>query len=396
MASWTMIELYDHQKEVLKKLKNGSILWGGTGVGKSITALAYYFDIECEGMKKPRNLLIITTAQKRDKYEWDGECAKFDLNQNPDLCYWGVKVKIDSWNNIEKYQFIDGWFVIFDEQRVTGKGPWVDSFLCIARRNRWILLSATPGDKWIEYMPVFVANGFYRNKTDFKRQHVIYSPYITKYPKIIGYQGLSILREHRNDILVGMHFDKVTVPHHEDVKVDYNKDLYNQVMKNRWNPYTEKPLQDASALCLCLRKVVNSDQRRLEAVKNILYEHPKAIIFYNFDYELEMLRSLGGVIGEWNGHKHEEVPQGSRWIYLVQYNAGSEGWNCITTDTIIFFSRNYSYKMMTQAAGRIDRINTAYHDLYYYYLITDSRIDCAIGRALRDKKDFNEAAFVGL
>lgn len=389
-----MIELYDHQKEVLGKLKSGSILWAGTGVGKSITALSYYFDIECEKMNKPKNLLIITTAQKRDKHEWDGECAKFDLNQNPELCYWNVKVKIDSWNNIEKYQFLEGWFVIFDEQRVTGKGPWVDAFLRLARRNRWILLSATPGDKWIEYMPVFIANGFYRNKTDFKRQHVIYSPYITKYPKIIGYNGVSILEKHRNDILVGMHYEKKTVHHNTNVKVEYDSELYSTVLKTRWNPFKEEPIQDAAGLCLCLREVTNNDIRRLEAVKRIMLFHRKVIIFYNFDYELEMLRSLPMTVAEWNGHKHEEVPEGDRWAYLVQYNAGSEGWNCVTTDTIIFFSRNYSYKMMTQAAGRIDRINTAYHDLYYFYLVSDSKIDKAIGRALEAKKDFNEAAFV--
>lgn len=389
-----MIELFGHQKEVLDKLKSGSILWAGTGAGKSITALSYYFDVECEKMNKPKNLLIITTAQKRDKHEWDGECAKFDLNQNPELCYWKVKVKIDSWNNIEKYQFLEGWFVIFDEQRVTGKGPWVDSFLRLARHNRWILLSATPGDKWIEYMPVFIANGFYRNKTDFKRQHVIYSAYVTKYPKIIGYNNVSVLEKHRNDILVGMHYEKQTIHHNTDINVEYDKELYSSILKNRWNPYTEEPIQDAAGLCYCLRKVVNNDIRRLDAVKKIMVFHPKVIIFYNFDYELELLRTLPGTVAEWNGHKHEPIPVGDRWAYFVQYNAGSEGWNCITTDTIIFFSRNYSYKMMTQAAGRIDRINTAYRDLYYFYLVSDSRIDKAIKKALETKKDFNEAAFV--
>lgn len=389
-----MIELYENQKEVIHRLKSGSILWSGTGSGKSITALAYYFEVECQGMKKPKNLLIITTAQKRDKYEWDGECAKFDLNQNPELSYWKVKVKIDSWNNIEKYQWLEGWFVIFDEQRVTGKGPWVNAFLRIARHNRWILLSATPGDKWIEYMPVFIANGFYRNKTDFYTQHCIYSPYVTKYRQIIGYNKVSVLEKHRNDILVGMHYEKKTVPHSEDVLIDYDLEKYRQVLKTRFNPFTEEPLRDASALCLCLRRVVNDNPKRLEAVRDILEQHSKAIIFYNYDYELEMLRQLDCRKAEWNGHRHEPVPEGSRWVYLVQYNAGAEGWNCITTDTIIFFSKSYSYKAMTQAAGRIDRVNTAYHDLYYFYLASDSGIDKAISKALKNKKDFNEAAFI--
>ncbi|MBO7452317.1 MAG: DEAD/DEAH box helicase family protein [Clostridiales bacterium] len=388
-----MIELYDHQKEVLKRLKCGSILWAGTGTGKSITALAYYFIMECNNMKNPMDLLIITTAQKRDKNEWDGECAKFDLSSDPKLCWWNVKVEIDSWNNIQKYSDVTNRFVIFDEQRVTGKGPWVNSFLKIAKNNRWILLTATPGDKWIEYMPVFIANGFYRNKTDFYRQHCIFSPFTT-YMKIIGYRDKRILEQHRREILVGMHYDKKTVPHLEYINVPYNKKLYLNVLNERWDPYENHPIRNASGLCSILRRITNEEKERLNKVKDILRFHPKAIIFYNFDYELEMLRTIDGVKAEWNGHKHEDVPTGSRWAYFVQYNAGSEGWNCVTTDTVIFFSRSYSYKAMTQAMGRIDRINTAYHDLFYYYLVSDSAIDKAIGKALDEKQDFNETAFV--
>lgn len=391
-----MIELYENQREVIGKLKSGSILWSGTGSGKSITSLAYYFEVECQHMKYKKDLLIITTAQKRDKYEWDGECAKFDLSQDNELCYWGVNVVIDSWNNIEKYKWVDGWFVIFDEQRVTGKGPWADAFIKIAKHNNWILLSATPGDKWIEYMPVFIANGFYKNKSEFYREHCIYSPFVTKYPKIIGYRNKDILEKHRDEILVGMHYDKKTVRHEEEVKVEYDKELYLSTMKTRWDPFKEEPILDAAGLCYCLRKVVNNDIRRLSKVIEIMRKHPKAIIFYNFDYELELLRQLNCTVAEWNGHKHEEVPSGDRWAYLVQYSAGAEGWNCITTDTMIFFSRSYSYKGMTQAAGRIDRINTAYNDLYYFYLTSDSGIDLGIKKALDAKRDFNEAAYVSL
>ena len=130
----------------------------------------------------------------------------------------------------------------------------------------------------------------------------------------------------------------------------------------------------------------------------IVEDHPKAIIFYNFDYELEILRNLyygeDVEIAEWNGHKHQPIPRGDKWIYLVQYTAGAEGWNCITTDTIIFYSQNYSYKVLKQASGRIDRLNTPYTDLYYYHLVSKSGIDLAISRALKNKKQFNETRFV--
>jgi superfamily II DNA or RNA helicase len=137
---------------------------------------------------------------------------------------------------------------------------------------------------------------------------------------------------------------------------------------------------------------------RIEKIHELLQEHPKAIIFYNYDYELEILRKYCEDTkygyAEWNGHKHEEVPIGDKWLYLVQYRAGAEGWNCITTDTIIFYSLTYSYKDSVQAAGRIDRMNTPFVDLNYFYLISSSKIDLAISKCLRGKKNFNEKSFI--
>ena len=377
-----MIELYPHQEEAVQRLKNGSILWGGVGTGKSLTAVAYYIRNEY-----PKDLLIITTARKRDTGEWEDECMKL---LPPDF----TSIRIDSWNNIEKYADVHGCFIIFDEQRVTGNGPWANTFVKMAKANRWILLSATPGDKWIEYMPVFIAHGFYKNKTEFRNRHVIYSQSSRiRYPKIIGYREKDILEKHRSEILVGMSFEKHTVQHHEIVTVDYDRELYLKALRDRWDPFKNEPVLDAAGLCYVLRRCANQGEDRLAQVFEIMVKHRKAIIFYNFNYELEMLRQLPFTVREWNGQKHEEIPDGDRWAYLVQYTAGAEGWNCITTDTIIFYSRNYSYKTLMQAAGRIDRLNTGYSDLYYFYLVTDSGIDKAIGKALSEKRDFNESAF---
>lgn len=400
------ITLRDYQMDAVNNMKNGCILNGGVGSGKSRTALAYYYK-ENGGrldsnkyvkMKKPKDLYIITTARKRDTLEWEAEMLPFLITSDPKTTiYPDMKVTVDSWNNIKKYSNVYGAFFIFDEQRVVGSGAWVKAFLKIARKNKWILLSATPGDTWADYIPVFIANGFYRNKTEFIQEHVVYARYC-KYPKIDRYIGTGKLIRLRNDILINMDFERETISHHEDVYVRYNTSMYKDAVRFRWNPYKNEPIVNAGELCYVWRKIVNSDESRQVALLELFEKHPKMIVFYNFDYELDILKGLyygeNVEVAEWNGHRHEAVPTSDSWIYLVQYTAGAEGWNCITTDCITFFSQNYSYKIMQQAAGRIDRLNTPYRHLFYYHLKTRSGIDLAISRALSEKKTFNETRYL--
>ena len=398
--------LYDYQMDAVKKMTNGCILNGGVGSGKSRTGLYYYFKEQGGSINpdyvpmkhKPRDLYIITTARKRDDLEWEGELVPFLLSTHPDQnVFYGNKVVVDSWNNIKKYSDISGAFFIFDEQRVVGSGAWVKSFLKIARGNDWILLSATPGDTWSDYIPVFIANGFYKNKSEFLREHVVYSRF-SKYPKIDRYLNTGRLVRLRDRILVDMDFTRHTIPHHEDVYCRYDISKYKDAIKTRWDPYKNEPIQQASGLCYILRRVVNEDESRQRALLEIFEKHPKMIVFYNFDYELDILKGIyygnNCEIAEWNGHAHQPIPQSERWVYLVQYTAGCEGWNCVKTDTIVFYSQNYSYKVMEQASGRIDRLNTPFRDLYYYHLKSRSGIDLAISKALKEKKQFNERKFV--
>ena len=395
------ISLYKHQQDAIKKMRNGCILCGDVGSGKSRTGLAYYFIQQggklepYEKMNNPKRLYIITTARKRDEQEWEGELVPFLLS--PSQNEYDFDVVIDSWNNIKKYIEVKDAFFIFDEQRVVGSGAWVKAFYKITKSNEWILLSATPGDTWMDYIPVFVANGFYKNRTAFINEHVIYD-YRMKFPKVDRYINTGRLLRLRNRILVDMEFERSTIIHHEDVFVDYDSRAYKDLFKYRWNNEKGEPIENASELCYEARKIVNSHPSRLNMVYDIALEKNRVIIFYNFDYELELLHQLFDesvfTVAEWNGHKHQPVPESTRWVYFVQYTAGSEAWNCITTDTIIFFSQNYSYKVMKQASGRINRLNTPYKDLYYYHLKSRSGIDVAISKALKSKKKFNETRFV--
>lgn len=404
------IKLRDYQLDAVKRMTNGCILCGGVGSGKSLTSLAYYY-VQNEGVLNadtyvpmndpPKDLYIITTARKRDTLEWEGELCAFLMSTNPEIDMYDHKVIVDSWNNIKKYVNVSNAFFIFDEQRVIGSGEWVKAFLKITKTNEWILLSATPGDTWLDYVPVFVANGFYKNRSEFIREHVIYSRF-SKFPKVDRYINVNRLVRLRNKILINMDFQRETISHHEDIFVDYDIKKYKEVGKTRWNPYKNEPIINAAELCYVWRKIVNTDQSRQIAMLQIIEKHPKAIIFYNFDYELDLLKELFASlcedgcfeIAEWNGHKHQPVPTCDSWVYLVQYNAGAEGWNCVSTDTIIFYSQNYSYKIMAQSAGRIDRMNTPYKDLYYYHLKSKSGIDLMISKALKEKKTFNERKYV--
>ena len=382
------MELQPHQQVALTQLSNGKILWGLTGSGKSRVAAAYYIEEE-----RPRDVYVITTAKKRDSLDWDKEFIQYGIGTQRNGTVSGV-LTVDSWNNIAKYDQVSDAFFIFDEQRLVGSGKWVRSFLKIAKQNRWILLSATPGDTWLDYIPVFIANGFYKNRTEFKREHVVYSTW-TKFPKVVRYLNTSRLNKLRSQLLVPMTHVKTTIRHPKTYWVEHNEELLRSVIKNRWHIYQNRPIRDVAELFAVLRRIVNSDPSRVRALRALLSTHPKIVTFYNFNYELDALRGLQNEVelAEWNGHKHEEIPSGDRWIYLVQYVAGSEGWNCIETDTTLFYSLTYSFKNWEQAHGRIDRLNTPFSDLWYYTLRSRSIIDHAVWQSLKAKKNFNAAKY---
>ena len=399
------MELDNGQLEAIDRLKNGSILVGKVGSGKSRTGLTYFFCKECGGkvcinqqgvyspMTNPKDLYIITTAKKRDDGEWDKELIPFFLYPKDAA---PIKIVVDSWQNLPKYANVMNSFFIFDEQRLVSYGKWTKTFLRISKHNKWILLSATPADKWEDLAPIFIANGFYQNITEFRHKHCVYNPHV-KWRQVSRYINQGKLIKLRELVYVDIEYSNEKVKHDEKIFVDFNRDLYKDVMKTRWNPYENAPIENVSQFCYILRRIINSDESRIEAVKSILSEHPKVIIFYNFDYELDILRELTKDLeifkAEWNGHLHQPVPECAQWVYLVQYTAGAEGWNCTTTNTIIFFSQNYSYKTMVQASGRIDRRNSPFKDLYYYHLVSRASLDLAISKALKSKKQFNEKGF---
>lgn len=396
-----MIQLTDYQISAIERMKNGCVLRGGTGSGKTLTSLVYVYEKvlggqtpiypghKYSGQKDIVPVYIITTPKKRDSGDWASEAALVPMDLHT----------VDSWNNVKKYEKVKDAIFIFDETKITGYGAWTYSFLKIVKHNKWVLLSATPGDSFMEYASLFVANGFYKNKTEFERNHVVWSRW-AKYPKVDRYLNVPRLIKLRDSILIEMPAIRATTQKHKNIMCSYDPIDYDILLKQRWNFYEEKPIRDISQLCYLLRRVVNSDPSRLEALDSIHTRHPRLIIFYNYNYELDILRQWCSdnkiLYSEWNGHNHDELPDGPSWAYLCQYTAAQEAWNCIETDCIIFYSQTYSYKALIQSAGRIDRMNTPYRFLYYYHLITDSSIDIGIQKALTNKENFNEGKWMEL
>lgn len=374
-------KLYSHQEEALGLLQSGKVLVGGVGSGKSRVGASWALSQADES-----KIIVITTARKRDSLEWGGEFAVFGADLN--------KLTIDSWNNIRKYQSLCDHVFIFDEQRVVGSGAWVKSFLKIVKHNQWILLSATPGDVWLDYVPLFIANGYYKNRTEFIERHVVWDRF-AKYPKVKMYRDQGLLEARRRKILIPMPAERHTRRNRSYILMSYDRKRYETIAKKRRDPETGLPFRNAAGVCYGLRKCVNSDRSRVDHIRLVAHKRKKLIVFYNFDYERDILLELQDEfnVAEWNGHNHQPIPTTDSWVYLVQYTAGGEGWNCVETDTIVFYSLNYSWKILEQAEGRIDRINTPFTDLHYFYFFSESGIDSAIRKAVQEKGVFNERIF---
>lgn len=374
-------KLYSHQEEALGLLQSGKVLVGGVGSGKSRVGASWALSQADES-----KIIVITTARKRDSLEWEGEFAALGADFE--------EVTIESWNNISKFDDCCLNVFIFDEQRVVGSGAWVKSFLKIAENNQWILLSATPGDVWLDYVPLFIANGYYKNRTEFAERHIVWDRF-AKYPKVKRYLDTGLLEARRRKILVPMPAERHTRRNRSYIPMEYDRDMYESIAKKRVDPWTEEPYRNAAGVCYGLRKCVNSDRSRVDHIRLVARKRKKLIVFYNFNYERDILLELRDEfnVAEWNGHNHEPIPSTDSWVYLVQYTAGAEGWNCVETDTIVFYSLNYSWKILEQAEGRIDRINTPFTDLHYFYFFSESGIDSAIQKAVQEKGVFNERIF---
>lgn len=383
MIEYALKKLRPAQRDAVDRMHDGCVLLGRTGSGKTMTALGYWLKVHAQ-----QDLYVVTTPAKRDAMEWEGDSAKLGQYLPPE--------RVVSWNKIKDFEYLESAFVVFDEQRVSGSGKWVKSFLKIAKRNDWILLSATPGDVWIDWLPLFIANGFYRTRTQFTDRHVIWDPH-TRYPRIKRYIEEDRLERCQEAICVYLASPNPISRMVHDELVSYDSRKYAEVTRKRWNPFEVRPMMDAGELCRVQRRIVLENVCREEALERLLKGHPRALVFYSYNYELEAIKAvcerLGRSYGQRNGHRHDPVPVSKEpWVYIVQYQS-ADAWNCISTNIAILYSLPYSWRQQEQAMGRIDRMNTPFDELHYYRLMTDSTIDNAILACLDRKETFNERVY---
>lgn len=383
MIEYALKKLRPAQRDAVDRMHDGCVLLGRTGSGKTMTALGYWLKVHAQ-----QDLYVVTTPAKRDAMEWEGDSAKLGQYLPPE--------RVVSWNKIKDFEYLESAFVVFDEQRVSGSGKWVKSFLKIAKSNDWILLSATPGDVWIDWLPLFIANGFYRTRTQFTDRHVIWDPH-TRYPRIKRYIEEDRLERCQEAICVYLASPNPISRMVHDELVSYDSRKYAEVTRKRWNPFEVRPMMDAGELCRVQRRIVLENVCREEALERLLKGHPRALVFYSYNYELEAIKAvcerLGRSYGQRNGHRHDPVPVSKEpWVYIVQYQS-ADAWNCISTNIAILYSLPYSWRQQEQAMGRIDRMNTPFDELHYYRLMTDSTIDNAILACLDRKETFNERVY---
>lgn len=370
----------DYQKRAINQMHNGCILCGGVGAGKSLTSLGYIDKVYPSG-----TVYIITPARKRNTGEWFDDIRKNDMDE--------TRFVVDSWNNLSKYKDVKDAFFLFDEQKVSGKGTWAKSLIRIAKSNQWILLSATPGDTYDDYATVLIANGFVRNRTTWYDEYCV-----TKS------QPFFHIVDHKNKDVIDMMIRRIFI------KMDYQSDKKRiervipiqarsageekEILMTHKAPGAQMPFTTFAAAIAYVRMNCYDKSKKTEALRKIIEKHKKIIVFYNFLSEkLEIERAAidaNVTINFYNGQRHDPIPDTDEWVYGVQYNSGAEAWNCITTNAMVFYSPNYSYKTMEQAHGRIDRVNSPYECLYYYMLLNELNIDNKVMNALSSKKDFNE------
>lgn len=144
------------------------------------------------------------------------------------------------------------------------------------------------------------------------------------------------------------------------------------------------------------RQLCNSKDKQQAFIDLINSINDRVVVFYNFDSELDTLKTLvkDRPIAEVNGHTNTEqiYHDNDNCVLFVQYQAGARGLNLQDGNKIIYYSLTLSSDLFEQSKKRIHRIGTKY-PCFYWILQTKDSVEESIYKSLNRQEDYNEELF---
>ena len=395
--------LYDFQKELLNKIEPNYILAADTGTGKTMMAIHHYLRYG-----KGESLLIVCPPQKKKEGGWDRE-IEFVCN------HYGIEIEYEtlSFGMIAKrWKDYKGWFIVLDEchyakNPTSQRGKATINLTKVS--THFLLLSATPSSNgWGDTIAYMIMFGYYKNKTQFLKEHAIYEDkYFGPKPiKVVSdfkdaeklkeiYQSFSIkLAKEECLDLPGIVFEDVSFKSTKEYKI-IEKDRILTVGDDDFLYDSVPKLQHG------LRFYANQEDKLKYSEMLAEGTSENIIIFYYYQEEKnelkKIMKKLKKKVFEVSGQA-TELPDKSKWsglhnsVTLVQYMAGSAGIELQYANLVVFYTPTYSFQDYEQALGRAYR-NGQTKKVTVYRYITKNTVEEAIYGALKHKRDFTEALF---
>lgn len=391
-------KLYPKQLEILKQIKDYSLLPLGTATGKTLIALHYYIN---NHLDKP--LVIYCPLAKYLEGGWVSEFNSLKSKYN----LITKDITVVPYSQINKYAVADNSFVILDEAHYV-KNPMAKRSKAIREilnNKPFIMLSATPGTKVEDYCHYLMLWNKFKYKTHFENEFLIKDSLMLgsrKIPVVKGYKNLdkfsSILKQHSTSRLTVN--DIVELPELilKDVSLTPSKE-YKDIKKNRILKLDNDVilLDTQIKLCTYLRQYV-SPKEKISHLEDIVSEckqlNENLLIFYNFKSELREIEKIVKIDYLINGDvkifpSKEDFKNLNSKITVVQIRAGGTGIELQYNSQVLFYSPTYSYQDYEQALGRAYRPGQNKKVLVRRFN-TINTIEADVWEAIKNKKDFDE------
>lgn len=410
-----MLTLMKHQADVLKE-------------SKDLNRVAYYYDMGLgktfigseKAVSLHKNILVVCQKSKVD--DWVEHFTKnYDVNVF-DLTSKHCKrevIEVIMRNNYQSVFIINydliwrrpelanltDFTLMLDESSLIQNDTSKRSKFIIRKLKptNVILLSGTPvGGKYEKLISQIHLLGWNISKDLFQRHYCIYDYTTDGFPVIVGYKNVERLKRKLREY--GCFFkttnEVLDLPEQRFVnKVVKETKLYRSFMKDSIVEVDGKELVGDTTLnkMLYARQLSSAyNPGKIEALKDLIEStEDRLVIFYNFDIELEAIKSvipdnrpisyINGKIKDKTAYENE-----TNSITLCQYQSASMGHNLQLCNKLIYFSPPLSSELYEQSKKRIHRIGQDSNCIYYKLI---SGIEWNIYHTLDMRKDYTDELF---